>query len=283
MIHAFFEFPLLPAKVTDVSKLKEVINSDSSTSFVMAPEVAKFVKDALVINTTIGSFKNTRFQFADGTYIAFDSKGKSTLFHSDNPPDWARTKREYSRTQWLTNHGLLDAPAKALIGKMLEIPLKERREIADNLFNLDLDKLIPSVGTRSTAGNRNGKSTKPKISDLGSVEYFLNFFARLRECVTTDTFPTLQKLMDLGEQVSVNQAPASVKQAVRTYYKAVCGEQIPNNKVVEKGYPELYCMRIKPAIEAVEAVGLDNYYAKLSAAIGLAGDCTIADFDFHYQ
>ncbi|HGM5489633.1 TPA: hypothetical protein ACKP1B_001230 [Serratia fonticola] len=283
MTHSFFEFPLLPAKVTDVAKLKEVINSNSSTSFVMTPEVAKFVKDALVINTTIGSFKNTRFQFADGTYIAFDSKGKSTQYHSDNPPDWARTKSEYSRTQWLTNHGLIDAPAKVLIARLLEIPLKERRDIADNLLNLDLDKLMPTAGQRVTPGNRNGKSTKPKISDLGSVEYFRNFFARLRHCVATNAFPTLQKMMDLGEQVSLTKAPTSVKQAVRTYYKAVCGEQIPNNKVVEKGYPELYCMRIKPAIDAVEAIGLETYYAALSTAIGQAGDCTIADFDFHYR
>ncbi len=41
----------------------EVINSSELTHFVMGAEVVDFVKKALIVNTTIGSFKNCYFAF----------------------------------------------------------------------------------------------------------------------------------------------------------------------------------------------------------------------------
>lgn len=57
MTHIFYEFSSLKHGVPDVETLMEVINSSELTRFVMGAEVVDFVKKALIVNTTIGSFK----------------------------------------------------------------------------------------------------------------------------------------------------------------------------------------------------------------------------------
>lgn len=57
MTHIFYEFSSLKPGVPDVETLMEVINSSELTRFVMGAEVVDFVKKALIVNTTIGSFK----------------------------------------------------------------------------------------------------------------------------------------------------------------------------------------------------------------------------------
>ena len=58
MAHIFYEFPSLKPGVPDVETLMEVIKSSELTRFVIGAEVVDFVKKALIVNTTIGSFKN---------------------------------------------------------------------------------------------------------------------------------------------------------------------------------------------------------------------------------
>ncbi|MCS5737530.1 hypothetical protein, partial [Herbiconiux daphne] len=59
----------------------------------------------------------------------------------------------------------------------------------------------------------------------------------------------------------------------------------PNNKVSEKGHPEIYCAPLKAVIEEVERVGVENYYKQLAEAIAEAAEkeTTIADFKFRYN
>lgn len=81
MTHIFYEFSSLKPGVPDVETLMEVINSSELTRFVMGAEVVDFVKKALIVNTTIGSFKNCYFAFDDGAYfLEFDGKGKSGVY-----------------------------------------------------------------------------------------------------------------------------------------------------------------------------------------------------------
>lgn len=61
MTHIFYEFTSLKPGVPDVETLMQVINSSAITSFVIGPEVVDFVKKALIVNTTIVSFKNCKF------------------------------------------------------------------------------------------------------------------------------------------------------------------------------------------------------------------------------
>ncbi len=107
MAHIFYEFPSLKPGVPDVETLMEVIKSSELTRFVIGAEVVDFVKKALIVNTTIGSFKNCYFAFGNGThFLEFDGKGKSKRFNE--VPDWFVSPAEFSRTQWLINHDLAD-------------------------------------------------------------------------------------------------------------------------------------------------------------------------------
>ncbi len=123
MTHIFYEFSSLKPGVPDVETLMEVINSSELTRFVMGAEVVDFVKKALIVNTTIGSFKNCYFAFDDGAYfLEFDGKGKSRRF--TEVPDWFVSPAEFARSQWLINHDLADVKATAFIDVLMSYPLK---------------------------------------------------------------------------------------------------------------------------------------------------------------
>ena len=118
MTHIFYEFSSLKPGVPDVETLMEVINSSELTRFVMGAEVVDFVKKALIVNTTIGSFKNCYFAFDDGAYfLEFDGKGKSRRF--TEVPDWFVSPAEFARSQWLINHDLADVKATAFIDVLM--------------------------------------------------------------------------------------------------------------------------------------------------------------------
>lgn len=278
MHHLFLEFPALKPGVPDVQALMNVIRSEEQTAFVISADVVKFVRDALIVNTTITSFKNCRFAFNEGReFIEFDSNGKSRCFA--DIPDWFISPGEFSRSQWLINHNLASVSAPEFIEELMTWPLKERREHCDLLFDLGLQKKTTSSETSfaSKSGNKNRITTKPKINDIGSVEIFQQFFARLKKAVSADEFPTLQILTGSDD---VSRVPVSLKGAVRTWFKCITNELPPNNKRVDAGNAELFCAPIREQIQQIEAFGVERYYQEMSRAIADAGDQFIADFSF---
>lgn len=282
MTHIFYEFTSLKPGVPTVESLMQVINSSAVTSFVMGPEVVDFVKKALIVNTTIISFKNCKFAFNDGAhFIEFDSKGKSKRF--DDVPEWFVSPADFSRTQWLINHNLSDVMATSFIDVLMSYPLKERRAHCNLLFGLDLHKtgIVPSsTPAASKIGNKNGKTTKPKIIDLGSFELFSLFYERLKTAVVADQFPTLQVLTGID---NLSKAPNNLKQGLRTWFKAISGDLPPNNKRVEAGNAGLFCAPLREQLQQIEAIGLETYYAGLSRAINDAGEQFIADFSYSHS
>ncbi len=283
MHHLFLEFHSLKPGVPDVQALMNVIRSEEQTAFVISPEVVKFVNDALIVNTTITSFKNCRFAFNEGAeFIEFDAKGKSRRF--TEPPAWFISPNEFARGQWLNNHQLADYGTKEFISAFIaKFPnVKERREHCNLLFDLQLDKAAPASSQPAPvrkAGNRNHITTKPKITDLGSPEIFMQFYERLEKAVQSDRFPTLQILS--GHE-DLAKAPNSLKGSVRTWFKAITGELPPNNKRVEAGNVALFCAPIREQLKQIDALGPERYYQALSQAISQAGEQYIADFTFTF-
>ncbi|QLR42122.1 hypothetical protein HV346_05280 [Enterobacter sp. RHBSTW-00994] len=279
MTHIFYEFSSLKPGVPTVETLMEVINSSELTRFVIGAEVVDFVKKALIVNTTISSFKNCRFAFDNGAhFIEFDSKGKSRRF--SDVPDWFVSPAEFARSQWLINHKLADVHATEFVDVLMSFPLKERRAHCNLLFGLDLHKtgVVPTVpATTSNLGNKKGKTTKPKIVDLGSFELFRQFFERMKEAVFADQFPTLQVLTGIN---NLAKAPQALKQGIRTWFKAIAGDLPPNNKRVEAGNALLFCAPIREQIRQIEALGLEKYYQGLSRAIAEADESFITDFSY---
>ncbi|MBG0639673.1 hypothetical protein I4P06_16870 [Enterobacter asburiae] len=282
MAHIFYEFPSLKPGVPDVETLMEVIKSSELTRFVIGAEVVDFVKKALIVNTTICSFKNCYFAFGNGThFLEFDGKGKSKRFNE--VPDWFVSPAEFSRTQWLINHDLADVKATQFIDVLMSYPLKERRAHCNLLFGLELEKVNAVPAAASAAGkigNKNGKTTKPRVTDLGSFELFSQFFARMKTAVLADEFPTLQVLTGMD---NLTKAPHNLKQGIRTWFKAIAGDLPPNNKRVEAGNAVLFCAPIREQIQRIEALGLEKYYQGLSKAIAEAGDGFISDFTYTYE
>ncbi|MNC40957.1 hypothetical protein D3C75_897000 [compost metagenome] len=234
------------------------------------------------MNTPIISFKNCKFAFNDGAhFIEFDSKGKSKRF--DEVPEWFVSPADFSRSQWLINHNLSDVMATSFIEVLMSYPLKERRAHCNLLFGLDLHKtgIVPSsTPAASKIGNKNGKTTKPKIIDLGSFELFSQFYERLKTAVAADQFPTLQVLTGID---NLSKAPNNLKQGLRTWFKAITGDLPPNNKRVEAGNAGLFCAPVREQLQVIEAIGLETYYVGLSRAIHDAGDQYIADFSYSHS
>lgn len=282
MSHIFFEFDLEPG-VKSVADLNYVLRDhDKKTAFVMSAEVAKFVKDALIINDTIISFKNCCFAFEKGAeFVEFDHNGQFVRF-SEPVPSWFIRPAVFARSDWLDNHALADLAAPEFIKAFNEkFPdLHERRKHANYLFDLQLQKgKLPSTETSRTPGNIQGKSTKPKVTDLGSFELFKQFFDRLKAAVMADEFPTLNVLTAAD---NVSNVPGSYRQAIRTAMKAVTHELPVNNKRLAAGNPALFCAPVRDKIAEIEAIGLEPYYLALSHAIAEAEGSYIADFSFQY-
>ncbi|POZ18592.1 hypothetical protein C3Z09_03895 [Lelliottia aquatilis] len=278
MYHLFLEFDSLEPGVKSVEDLKYVIRDDKHTAFVMSAVVARFIKDALIMNHTIISLKNCRFAFDGGAeFVEFDDKGQATLF--TETPDWFVTPGEFARSQWLVNHELHDLMTPQFIATFLEMfsDVKKRREHCNVLFDLQLEDNRKRGKTDAKPANKPRGSTKQKIFDLGSFELFSQFFTRLKKSVDANQFPTVQVLTDIAE---VSKVPASLKSAVRTWFKAISSEMPPNTKRVGAGNAELFCAPIRAQVQQIEAYGVERYYKKLSKAIADGGDRYIADFTF---
>lgn len=274
----FFEFKGLEnvALVTKVEELTEKTLTPGKQRFTITADVADFVRMVAIGNLKAPDLKSCKFQLSRGQFISFDTKGQPTI--TNIVPDWAMNESDYAREQWLVNKGYAEKSGVVLVEDLMAMNLKDRRKLCDILLNLELDKISARPGR---TGNTNGKSTKPKVMDLGSFEYFMKFYDRLKETVTAVRFPTLNALTGLDD---VSKAPTNLKQACRTYFKAITSELPPNNKVVERGNPEIMTAKIRAILEEVERVGLENYYKQLAQAIQEAQEAntTIADFKFRY-
>ena len=280
MTHLFLEFSGLEPGVKSVEDLKYVLRDDKHSAFVMSSVAAKFVKDALIFENPIKTFKNCRFVFDDGAeFVEFDSSGRSKRF--TETPSWYITPEEFARGQWLINHELHDLTTPQFIATFREMfqDVAKRREHCNLLFDLQLENITPARATPPAggSGNKNRITTKPKVTDLGSFELFSQFFDRLKSAVNADKFPTLQILIDADD---VAKAPGSLKGAARTWFKAITGELPPNNKRVDAGNAELFCAPVREQIALIEAYGPERYYQELSRAINEAGERFIADFTF---
>lgn len=280
MYHLFLEFHSIKPGVPDVQALMNVIRSEEQTAFVISPEVVRFVNDALIVNTTITSFRNCRFAFNEGAeFVEFDGKGKSRRF--TETPAWYINPGDFARGQWLTNHDLADLATKDFIRAfMAKFPdVKTRREHCDLLFTLQLEK-APAQAPARKSGNKNRITTRPKVVDLGSLEIFTQFYQRLEKAVNNNQFPTLQILTDRDDMAKV---PNTLKGSVRTWFKAITQALPPNNKRVEAGNAALFCAPIREQLQQINALGVERYYQQLSQAIGDAGEQYIADFSFKAQ
>lgn len=285
----FFEFPDLKefALVTTVAELFEVTASAGYARFTIKSDVGDFVRLSAKA-PKFEALKGCKFQLISTTghgfeYIIFDNKGKPEIV--TEAPDWSMNENEYARQQWVANKGFDTRSGVELLEELMTYDLSERRKLADILLSLELSSGKTSAVERYKnfrTGNRNGKSTKPKVIDLGSYELFRQVYDRLSNSVMADKFPTLQTLTGFEE---LNKAPTNLKQACRTYYKAITSELPPNNKVLEKGHPELLCAKVRAILEEVERVGVENYYQQLSQAIAksVEEDVTIAEFCFRYK
>lgn len=283
----FFEFPDLKefALVTTVDELFEKAGSPGKARFTIKSDVGDYVRLSAKA-PKMESLKGCKFQLISPEgqgyeYITFDSKGKPEI--TTDAPEWSVNENDYAREQWVANKGYDVRSGVELLAELMTYSLTERRKLADILLSLELDKQPVSRSyARGTTGNRNGKSTKPKVMDLGSYELFKAVYDRLSDAVNSDQFPTLQVLTGLDE---LGKAPTNLKQACRTYFKAITSELPPNNKVVEKGHPEIMCSKIRAILEEVERVGVENYYKQLAEAIAEAAEkeTTIADFKFRYN
>lgn len=297
MSHIFLEFKDIDPGVKTVNDLTYELKDDSKeTVFVISPEVVQFVRQAIDFKTAMGKpitdLKNCCFAFDDGKEcFEIDSKGKLKTF-SDTVPDWLPSKPDFMRSNWLENHELHDLITPEFIKAFLEkFPsVKERRDHANYLFDLQLDKIKGSPVSvpqpASKVGNKNSRTTKPRVHDLGSYEIFEQFFMRLKEAVTANQLPDLQVLTGMDG----DKAPANLRSGVRTWFKGITGDLPANNKKLEAitkaGTEDLYCAPIRSSLEEVERIGLEKFYQALSHAIKdyqRVDEPFITDFQFDYD
>ena len=273
--HTFFEFPELIASAPDDEKLQELIHSPDQSPRVFSGTAVKFVR-ALIKWPSAPQLCNCRFAFADGTFAEVDKKGSVTW--PDETPSWFQTPGEFARGDWLNNHGFSELLTpeflQAFIAKFPDLDV--RRKHASILLDLALDNVTtgqPGTAPRAR-GNKHRISTKPRVSDLNSYEIFSQVFERLKKAVFADAFPT----MDILTDQPTARAPAPLKGAVRTWFKAITGELPPNNKRVAAGEAVLFCAPVRERLAKVEAYGLEAYYRELSQAIADAGDQEVSEF-----
>ncbi|EHN8828098.1 hypothetical protein KKZ89_14220 [Enterobacter bugandensis] len=282
-IHTFYEFSELEPGVKTIDQLLAAIASESVTAYVFGGELVRFVKGLLKMKPVI-QLKNCRFAFDNGTrFVEIDGRGNVKEFEPGKVPVWFQSPGEFARGQWLVNHDFADLMTPEFIRAFIErFPdVSKRREHANLLFDLQLNKLAPAQPAAKKTGNVQGKTTKPKVTDLQSFELFSQFYARMKTAVCADQFPTLQILT--GHD-AVNDAPTSLKGAVRTWFKGITGQLPPNNKRVGAGNAELFCAPIREQLRQVEEIGLETFYHGLSKAIADAGDdALIADFTYSYH
>lgn len=285
MAHIFLQITGIRPGVNTPADLSTVIREDNDTTFSISQTVVDWLKGTLdfAAGTPLPKLKNCCFALADGTeFIEFDGKGRQVTVNER--PDWYPEPGRFLREQWLINNEMYDLPIVTFIKEFLETfsDVKDRRTHCDLLFDLQLDKVkvYPTLEVKQHAsklGNKNRKSTAPKIEDLRSFEQFQQFIDRMATAVAKDQFPTMNVLTGYPD---IAKAPGALKGSVRTWFKAVTGELPPNNKKVAAGNAEIFCAPVRTALQDVRDYGLDAYYQELSQAIHHAGDIDVARFVF---
>ncbi|WP_336777321.1 hypothetical protein [Pantoea sp. USHLN256] len=272
-------------KIPDLKSLVECVQNDKPPlTYLMSSEVEEWVKQGAEVDVN-PLFAGCQFQFADGTAIEYDKKSaKIKRYSADNRPAWFVAKNEYWSI-WLQNFQYKSDEVAHLVKEIKDMDLAQRRELADLLFDLDLKKLSSSTTANShkehskPLGNTQGRTTAPRVMDLGSIEFFKQFVDRLQNAIDAHQIPTLQILTAEDDMKAVS---AEVKGATRTYYQAICGENVPNVNRASSLNPDIYCDRLKPMIAAVHEIGVENYYAEMVKAIAAANGAFIRDFSFAY-
>lgn len=269
-------------KIPDIKSLIDCVNNEDDFTYLMAGEVEDWIKQGAQVDIN-PLVPGCQFQFSDGSSIEYDTDGKITRHPKDKPPVWFIPEAEYW-SYWLKNYAYKSKDITKLVTEIRGMELIQRVELCNLLFGLELKKAQPAAKTvvdnvRRGVGNTQGVSTKPKVSDMLSVEFFKQFLTRLNDAVQNNQIPTLQVLT--GEE-NMKAVSANVKGSVRTYFQAITSDSIPNANRAASLKPEIYCDRLKPLVDAVYSAGVDEYYNELQRAIQEAGDTYIKDFKFTF-
>lgn len=75
---------------------------------------------------------------------------------------------------------------------------------------------------------------------------------------------------------------ATLKNAARTWFKAISSELPPNSKRVGAGNSALFCAPVRQKIQQIESYGIERYYQYLSKTIAEAGEQFITDFNVKF-
>jgi len=278
----FYESTDLEASVNSIDEFVSSISSNSVSIHVVNGEVVRFVKDLLKMKPII-QLKNCRFAFNNGTsFVEVDGKGNVKDYESGEIPEWYESPIEIVRAQWIMNNGFSNLTISEYLSAFIKrFPdLNSRREYADMLFDLQLNKIgiLTKFSLHKIRGNTARKTTKSKVTELHSFEIFCQFYERLKTAVYEDKFPTMKIL--LGHD-NLNEVPSPMKGAVRTWFKGITGQLPPNAKRVDAGNVVLFCAPIREKLFYIEEIGLETYYGNLSKAISETGkDTRISDFNF---
>ncbi|MEB6381620.1 hypothetical protein MXM41_22250 [Leclercia adecarboxylata] len=287
MSNIFLHISNIQPEVNSPADLSSVISKNANKVFSISLAVVDWLLGTIDFSggEPLPKLKNCCFAFANcSKFIEFDSKGR--LVAVKQKPSWYPDLNLFLRDQWLRNYQMYDLPLVKFIKLFLKTftCIHDRRIHCNLLFDLQLDKIKqPSVPyatqPASKLGNKNRKSTSPKVGDLKSFDLFTQFLERLTATVEANEFPRMQVLTGYE---NLAKAPKSLKGAVRTWYKAVTGDLPPNNKKVASGNASIYCASIRTAISQVTNYngGLQVFYNELSQAIFKAGDLEVSRFNF---
>ena len=285
MAHIFLQISGIRPGVNSPADLSTVIREDNDTAFSISQAVVDWLMGTIdfAAGTPLPKLKNCYFSLADGSeFIEFDSKGRMVTV--SEKPTWYPEPGRFLREQWLINNEMYDLPIVTFIKEFLETfsDVTERRTHCDLLFDLQLDNAKTMSGQdkkqpASKLGNKNRKSTAPRVEDLRSFDQFQQFIERMASAVDENQFPTMNSLTGYKD---IAKAPGALKGSVRTWFKAIAGELPPNNKKVAAGNADIFCAPIRTALDKVRAYGLEAYYQELSLAIQQAGDLEVARFEF---
>ncbi|WP_312972324.1 hypothetical protein [Atlantibacter sp.] len=284
MAHIFLEIKGIKPGVETPADLSYVIRDDNETTFSISSTVVEWIKGTIdfAAGAPLPKLKNCCFAFANGTeFVEFDAKGKLKPATSVTP-EWYPDLGKFLREQWLVNNEMYDLSIVDFIKVFLDTfnDVNERRTHCDLLFDLQLDKSAATAPDQKPAakiGNKNRLSTQPKVRDLNSFEIFNPFFLRLEKAIHNDQFPTMRILT--GHE-DLAKAPAALKGAVRTWFKAITGSLPPNNKRVDAGNPEIFCAPIRAMLAEIKEYGVERYYQALSQAIQQADGLSLDKFEY---
>jgi len=277
----FYESYDLEPNVKSIDEFIASISSNTVSIYVVSEEVVRFVKDLLKMKPVI-QLKNCRFSFDNGKYfVEIDGRGYIKDYEAGFIPDWYETSIDIIRAQWIINNGFANLIKSEFLCEFIKrFPdINLRREHADMLLDLHLSKAegVYPLSAPKTRYNTSGKTTKSRVTELQSFELFCQFYERMKTAVFANNFPTLKVLLGHDD---LNEIPAPMKGAARTWFKGITGQHPPNSKRVGAGNAVLFCAPIREKLVYIEEVGLEFFYRDLSKAIADSKNMLISDFNF---